>query len=285
MSGSPPDSPTRACRCCGYVLDGLPAQRCPECGLAFEPGDPSTFVHLSPPAVMSWPQWSWRLGLLAGLVLVYSMGFYSTRQGTTLDRNGRSSREREVFIGLPLTWLTWRSATDTDVTTTSPWGFQPGVEIAWPPFGLALGCGLLVAIPIERAMSLVRQRFPATAHERYARIILLAAAAGGGVGCAVPTEPEWLGALLAFGLLPVWLAMITWRRRSYGCAFLAAGAAVLSLIWWSRIGDFFRYEHLVPNRAEDLLGTLFFGVVYTSFLLFVTWLHRAFAKPTHASTG
>ncbi len=35
-------TPTRLCLKCGYVLDGLPVRRCPECGDAFDPADPRT---------------------------------------------------------------------------------------------------------------------------------------------------------------------------------------------------------------------------------------------------
>ena len=35
---------------CGYVLDGLPQHRCPECGLLFDPCDPSTFATAPPPS-------------------------------------------------------------------------------------------------------------------------------------------------------------------------------------------------------------------------------------------
>jgi hypothetical protein len=35
--------PTMYCRDCGYVLDGLPQPRCPECGREFDPHDPRTF--------------------------------------------------------------------------------------------------------------------------------------------------------------------------------------------------------------------------------------------------
>ena len=31
------------CLGCGYILDGLPTNRCPECGRAFDERDPSTF--------------------------------------------------------------------------------------------------------------------------------------------------------------------------------------------------------------------------------------------------
>ena len=43
-----PHSGRRRCRGCDYALDGLPAGVCPECGRAFDPGDPSTFLAVMP---------------------------------------------------------------------------------------------------------------------------------------------------------------------------------------------------------------------------------------------
>jgi len=43
MAEHGPTHPTRYCRQCQYVLDGLTENRCPECGTTFEPGDPSTY--------------------------------------------------------------------------------------------------------------------------------------------------------------------------------------------------------------------------------------------------
>ncbi|MCO6439013.1 MAG: hypothetical protein J5J06_18115 [Phycisphaerae bacterium] len=34
---------TRICKNCEYIIDGLPENRCPECGERFDPGDPTTF--------------------------------------------------------------------------------------------------------------------------------------------------------------------------------------------------------------------------------------------------
>jgi hypothetical protein len=34
----------KRCLGCGYILDGLPENRCPECGRRFHPDDPATFL-------------------------------------------------------------------------------------------------------------------------------------------------------------------------------------------------------------------------------------------------
>ena len=38
-------APQKKCLGCGYVLDHLPENRCPECGRAFDPDDPLTFTR------------------------------------------------------------------------------------------------------------------------------------------------------------------------------------------------------------------------------------------------
>lgn len=47
---------TRYCQNCGYVLDGLPENRCPECGRAFDPASDRTFRVARP-----LPRWIGRL--------------------------------------------------------------------------------------------------------------------------------------------------------------------------------------------------------------------------------
>jgi len=37
-------TPNKRCLGCGYILDGLPEPRCPECGGAFDPDDPATYL-------------------------------------------------------------------------------------------------------------------------------------------------------------------------------------------------------------------------------------------------
>jgi hypothetical protein len=39
----------KRCLGCGYILDGLPEPRCPECGRGFDPDDPETFSHVALP--------------------------------------------------------------------------------------------------------------------------------------------------------------------------------------------------------------------------------------------
>jgi len=39
----PHPEPKKRCLGCAYILDGLPENRCPECGQPFDPDDPTTF--------------------------------------------------------------------------------------------------------------------------------------------------------------------------------------------------------------------------------------------------
>jgi hypothetical protein len=60
MTQSPSDEfpvaePTRRCLGCYYVLNHLPEPRCPECGRAFDPNDPTTYTH-KPPFIW-WRYW------------------------------------------------------------------------------------------------------------------------------------------------------------------------------------------------------------------------------------
>jgi hypothetical protein len=38
----------KRCLGCGYILDGLPEPRCPECGRGFDPSEPATYAIGSP---------------------------------------------------------------------------------------------------------------------------------------------------------------------------------------------------------------------------------------------
>ncbi|MEW6251117.1 MAG: hypothetical protein AB1716_10755 [Planctomycetota bacterium] len=40
----------KRCLGCGYILDGLPEPRCPECGRWFDPGNPDTYGPTGPAA-------------------------------------------------------------------------------------------------------------------------------------------------------------------------------------------------------------------------------------------
>jgi hypothetical protein len=53
--------PSRFCRQCGYALTGLSENRCPECGRAFEPGDPRTYLHQ--PRSWAVRRWTRRIAL------------------------------------------------------------------------------------------------------------------------------------------------------------------------------------------------------------------------------
>jgi hypothetical protein len=81
-----PTRPTRYCRKCQYVLDGLPEDRCPECGTPFEPGDPSTYWRaadnaraLADRTAAAWRDCLLSACCLAGLALLWLLHGSSQR--------------------------------------------------------------------------------------------------------------------------------------------------------------------------------------------------------------
>jgi hypothetical protein len=68
-----PAEPTMFCRQCRYILDGLPANRCPECGTGFDPLQAETYLT-SPKAKLPVP---WECTVASGLTFaIYALGFF-----------------------------------------------------------------------------------------------------------------------------------------------------------------------------------------------------------------
>ena len=67
------DISPRTCLGCGYILDGLPENRCPECGQPFSPDNPDTFSGggLKQRAA---PDWTVRLAMAWLLVIAFAAG-------------------------------------------------------------------------------------------------------------------------------------------------------------------------------------------------------------------
>ena len=63
--------PTIWCRNtkCGYVLDGLPEHRCPECGCLFDPADANTFLSTPPASRLQRPAHPSLVLLLTGILV------------------------------------------------------------------------------------------------------------------------------------------------------------------------------------------------------------------------
>jgi len=99
--------PARYCLGCSYVLDGLPENRCPECGRPFEPDDPTTF-SMSPRGArisLLYKTWPGRIALVAaGLILltiILDLGVDYGHRYETCARCGAESHVRHlVLLGL-----------------------------------------------------------------------------------------------------------------------------------------------------------------------------------------
>jgi len=105
-----PATSERFCRRCGYNLHGLPENRCPECGKAFDPNNPKTYFQHAASLSRRW--WAKRiivvlvtlliLSSTAGLTLWY--GWH--REQAAVQMMGRYDRDFTVAIIGPR-WLQW----------------------------------------------------------------------------------------------------------------------------------------------------------------------------------
>jgi hypothetical protein len=272
-------NPARACLACGYVLDGLPTARCPECGRGFDPADARTFVTLKPVQTRTWGRYLGNVGVIAAVLLLYSLGYYWAEDGVVYDPISPSI-ERAVRFGLPVPWLTWSTATNPALTMSSPWGFKPGIQVAGLRLALALAGAVTLAVAADAVVWGVRRRFPRWRPPACRRVLLLSAALGVAAGCAMGKKPDWLTVALGLGVLPAGLLIFTWRPRSYVLIPLAAATATAGFVWATWVSDLLKAEHLVNEASlrEGLVAPLVFSVAYSLPLLFITWLRRVFAR-------
>lgn len=61
-----PTPKSKRCLGCGYILDGLPEPRCPECGRSFDLSDVATYSTVAPRAG---PGWACFVGALVGVTV------------------------------------------------------------------------------------------------------------------------------------------------------------------------------------------------------------------------
>ncbi len=64
------------CRRCDYILTGLVAGPCPECGRPFDPGDDRSFAMATRANRARMPLLLIVLGTLVGIVLIYRITFF-----------------------------------------------------------------------------------------------------------------------------------------------------------------------------------------------------------------
>lgn len=256
---------TMACLGCGYALDALPLPRCPECGRTFDPADPATFVGLTPPQPRTWRQYFASIGLITALLLVLSMGHY--RAGIT---RGRDPQQDAPTMGAPLPWL--RCPPD-------------GVEVVWPRLALALACFVALAVGIDSLSQLTRRWFPLWRPQHLARTVVLSALAGAAAGYYMTADMS-IGLALVEIVLPFTLLVFAWRSQDLGLVLLTAMAAALGYRWALRMSFLFIRRPLFSDGSLRGIFAWPMGrwAIYVALLLFITWLRRAFAKPTPPPT-
>jgi len=103
------------------------------------------------------------------------------------------------------------------------------------------------------------------------------------VGMVVPTEPEWIGALLVIAFLPLSLVIASVIGRSYLYASLSGITAILLLLASNRLADVFSSEHLIHGMPgkDDLMGLMVFGPVTIGLAVLATLAGRVVWRDTH----
>jgi hypothetical protein len=105
----------RYCRKCSYILDGLPENRCPECGQPFDPGNPRTF-RLRPKRIQNRAL----VVLMYLLPLTISLLFWAGSDSSQWQGSGHGAPlDSRLIIGLwqacgPWAWalLEWHATTE-----------------------------------------------------------------------------------------------------------------------------------------------------------------------------
>jgi len=109
MSQSLTIPPEARCLGCGYLLQGLPAPTCPECGRKFDPADPTTFDTRPP----NWRRRRWiKRGVwatAAGLVVI-AVGPRALLKGDLSFTCSHCGVKITVyrFEPKPPSWIPWR---------------------------------------------------------------------------------------------------------------------------------------------------------------------------------
>jgi hypothetical protein len=86
----------KRCLDCRYILDGLPEARCPECGRAFDPEDPDTYV--APEQRSAWSP-------IAKLILAVAVVHLLVLSVSTYDVGLRIPGEWYPLGGCDLDWV------------------------------------------------------------------------------------------------------------------------------------------------------------------------------------
>lgn len=123
-----PQRNTSICLGCGYVLDGLSSDWCPECGRSFDSADPRTFQRVLPDPV--------RIARLpaidaeAGGVIVHA----PVPEGSLWVDRSDEQRAR-AFL------QSWSGRELPPPATAEPWTCPGCGEIIEPTFDLCWNCG------------------------------------------------------------------------------------------------------------------------------------------------
>lgn len=147
----------KRCLDCGYILDGLPEPRCPECGRAFDPGDAATYVVKPQCGV---PYLIAALGAVCGLVAACGMAVFVLRALFSF-RDSVAARVSAYFV-IPLLLCSIFLGSWTVSRCVKALDLPPAATCHRSCYKMALGLGVpfkvlkvLVFLPAELTLVLI----------------------------------------------------------------------------------------------------------------------------------
>jgi len=182
---------TAVCLQCGYLLRGLPEMRCPECGRAFDPNDPSTFGPLPGPRwLRRWaeppPRWQAYgiIGITFVLFYYYSLPGSLRSYPPFFDVLFLIWFALSAFISIGLDYLI-RAVAWISYLPWRPAPTKPPDRVLWRWMAIPIGLLMIYTAPAYHWPLHVRFCLSQPAFERVAQARLQ--------GQQCDTKPRWVG--------------------------------------------------------------------------------------------
>ena len=215
----------------------------------------------------------------AVLCLVVSLGVYSSST-TGVQDNDFGFTVRHYVMGLP-GWLELNVARADTSSSLNEYSraFARAAEIplGWHVRPVACAASVGACVLLSAIVFFLNRACCGRARKKHfgrlawgVAIVVIPALV---LGSFVPTTPEWIGACLVLGALPLCVAIASAIMRDYLRAVVLGFSAAVAIIWSQRITDVFGVPDGIqaPPITDDLLPALVFGSYFAAVGLLATF--------------